>query len=297
MAESSESSAQADPRIAVVMITHDRVHEVLASLRELEALPEGPQIILVDNQSTDGTVEAVGREHPGVEVVRAGGNIGAAARNLGVRRAVSPYVAFSDDDVWWEPGSLRRAADLLDAHPRLAVAAGRVLVGPANRPDPVCDVLARSPLPREPGMPGPSLLGFLAGASVVRRSAFLEAGGFEPRFFVGGEEELLAADLAARGWWLCYTPELIAHHHPSPARDARKRREVMARNALWFAWMRRPWRIAVRETLGTARRRPLKPETWRILASALRGLPWALRNRRRLPDQVERGLRLLEDHD
>jgi GT2 family glycosyltransferase len=287
---------RADPRVAVVMITRDRMEEALASLRALEVIPERPRIVLVDNGSADGTAEAVRREHPRVEVVEAGGNLGAAARTLGVRRVDSPYVAFCDDDMWWEPGSLRRAADLFDAHPRLAVATGRVLVGPANRPDPACDMLARSPLPRDPGMPGPSLLGFLAGASVVRRDAFLEAGGFEPRFLIGGEEELLAADLAARGWWLCYTPELIVHHHPSPARDVRTRRDALARNALWFAWMRRPWTIAVRETLRAARRGPMKPETWRVLADALRGLPWALKNRRRLPDRVERGLRLLEDH-
>ena len=94
-----------------------------------------------------------------------------------------------------------------------------------------------SPLPRQPGMPGSSLLGFLAGASVVRRDVFLEAGGFEPRFFIGGEEELLAADLAARGHWLCYVPELVVHHHPSPVRDGQGRRLTTARNALWFTWL------------------------------------------------------------
>ncbi|WP_210420551.1 glycosyltransferase [Aquisphaera giovannonii] len=96
-----------------------------------------------------------------------------------MRRVDSPYVAFCDDDTWWEPGCLRRAADLMDASPRLAVVTARVLVGPEDREDAICSVLERSPLPRGPGMPGPFLLGFLAGASVVRRSAYLEAGGFE----------------------------------------------------------------------------------------------------------------------
>jgi peptidoglycan/xylan/chitin deacetylase (PgdA/CDA1 family) len=116
---------------------------------------------------------------------------------------------------------LRRAADLLDEQPRLAIICARVLVGPEGREDPICMELARSPFPRRPGMPGPPLLGFLAGASVVRRSAYLEAGGFEPRFFIGGEEELLAADLVARGDWICYVPELVVPHHPSHHRDGR----------------------------------------------------------------------------
>jgi hypothetical protein len=131
---------------------------------------------------------------------------------------------------------------------------------------------------------------------VVRRSAFLEAGGFEPRFFIGGEVELLAADLAAGGWWLCYVADLVVHHHPSPVRDASGRRHAMARNALWFAWMRRPLRVALRKTLLLARDRPWSRETRRALAEGLRGLPWALRSRRPLPPEVERGLRLLEAH-
>jgi hypothetical protein len=68
-------------------------------------------------------------------------------------------------------------------------------------------------------MPGPPLLGFLAGASVVRRSAFLQAGGFEPHLFIGGEEELLAVDLAANSSWLCYVPQLIVYLNPSTRRD------------------------------------------------------------------------------
>src|SRR5271165_5075939 len=94
-------------------------------------------------------------------------------------------------------------------------------------------ITGKVPLLDEPDLPGYPLLGFLAGASVIRRSAFLEVGGFESRFFIGGEEELLALDLATRGWSLRYVPELVVHHHPSPNRDAASRRWHLLRNALW----------------------------------------------------------------
>jgi GT2 family glycosyltransferase len=285
-----------DPRVAVVMITHNRMQEVLTSLRQLARLPERPRIVVIDNGSDDGTPAAVADRFPQVEVIEAGKNLGAAARTLGVRHVDAPYIAFCDDDTWWDPGCLRRAADLFDAQPRLAVITGRVLVGPEDREDPICSVLARSPLPRKPGMPGPALLGFLAGASVVRRSALLEVGGFEPRFFIGGEEELVAVDLAARDWWLCYVAELIVHHHPSARRDASARHSTIARNAIWFAWLRRPISVALRKTLQPAWRRPRDRDTWRTLAECLRGLPWAMTRRRTLPREVERGLRLLEAH-
>ena len=63
-------------------------------------------MILVDNGSTDGTVAAVRDARPDLRVVRLGTNRGAPARNLGVRLAATPYVAFADDDSWWSPGAL-----------------------------------------------------------------------------------------------------------------------------------------------------------------------------------------------
>src|SRR5690606_485586 len=116
-------------------------------------------------------------------------NLGAVARNVGVRCARTPYVAFADDDSWWEPGALARAEQLLDEHPRLAVLTGRMLVGEEQQPDWICQAMQESPLPREADLPGPSILGFLACGAVVRRSAFLAAGGFDKVVFFMGEEE------------------------------------------------------------------------------------------------------------
>ena len=143
-------------------------------------------------------------------------------------------------------------------------------------------------------MPGPPILGFLAGATIVRRSAFLAAGGFEPRFFVGGEEELLAADLAALGGWLCYVPDLLVYHEPHPHRDSAARRRTMVRNALWFAWLRRPWTGALRKTVRLLREQPSPDIALEGLREALRGLPWVLKQRRVVPSDVERRIRLLE---
>jgi GT2 family glycosyltransferase len=283
-----------EPRVGIVMITHNRCAQVLETLRHLTRLVERPRIVVVDNASEDKTDVVVAREFSQVEVIQAGANLGAAGRTLGVQHLDVPYIAFGDDDTWWAPGCLQRAADLFDAHPRLAIVTARVLVGSEEREDPTCAELQRSPLPRDKDMPGPLLLGFLAGASMVRRAAFLETGGFEPRLFIGGEEELLAVDLAARGWRLCYVPELTVYHYPCPQRDVQERRWHLVRNKLWFYWLRRPLSTALRQTLQAAREAPrCKASRWGLL-TALRGAPWVLAQRRVLPRRVENGLRLLE---
>jgi GT2 family glycosyltransferase len=284
-----------DPRLAVAVITRDRRDELLATLGRLRGLPERPHVVVVDNGSADGTVEAVLREAPDVELIALAGNAGAAGRNLAARVVEHPYLAFADDDTWWDPGALQLAADLLDAHDRVAVLTGRIVVEPRGEDDPIVADMRDSPLPDEPGLPGRPLISFLAGASVVRREAFLAAGGFEPRLLVGGEEELLAADLQAAGWAVRYVEEMVVHHLPSRARDPHLRRRQGIRNTLWTTWLRRPVRPALRRTAAVLRGAPADAVTGMAVLDALRGARWVLAERRHLPAEVEARFRLMDD--
>jgi len=273
-------------RVAVVILTHNRAPELARTLAHTLALPERPEVIVVDNGSGDGTGDMVVGRFPEARLIRLAENQGAAARNVGARAARTPYIAFCDDDTCWASGSLALAERLLDAHPRVAALSARVVVGPEKREDPVCAVMAASPLPSA-GLPGRAVVGFLAGACVFRRDAFLQVGGYEPRFFIGGEEALLAYDLLATGWHIVYNERLTVQHLPSSYRDARGRRRLLARNALWVAWLRRPLRAALGRTLRVLWGGLPDRATIAGCIDALRGLPWVLRNRRVIPPHVE----------
>ncbi|MER5715634.1 glycosyltransferase [Streptomyces sp. NPDC002132] len=283
-----------DPRTTVLVITRNRRRELLRTLGHLAELPERPRVIVTDNGSTDGTAEAVTRHHPEVLLLRPGRNLGAVGRNLAMRQVRTPYVAFCDDDSWWAPGSLPGAADLLDRHPAVGAVTVRIVVEPDGTEDPIVTELRNSPIPGPAWLPGPALGSFLAAATVLRADAFRAAGGFHPRLWLGGEEELLAADLAADGWWLTYADHLTVHHQPSVARDARLRRAHGIRNTLWFTWLRRPVGRALRRTLHLARTVPRDTASLHAFAEAAAALPWVLRERRVLPAEVESRLRLLE---
>jgi N-acetylglucosaminyl-diphospho-decaprenol L-rhamnosyltransferase len=266
------------------LIETDEVTVVVATRNRWKRLAETVPhhrvpVVLVDNASDDiGDV-------PDVDLVRLETNQGAAARNVGVRRAQTPYVAFADDDSYWTPGSLARAADLMRTHPRTGLLAARVLVGPDQRLDPVSSAMAAAPLGTPSGAAGPAILGFMACAVVVRRDVFLAAGGFQPRLFVYGEEALLAMDLAAAGHELSYVPDLVVRHLPQPAgRNAAVRRRREVRNRVLTAALRRPPAVVARTVTAALRESP------RGAADAVRDLPWALRHRRALPAAVEDGL-------
>lgn len=286
-----------EPRMTAIVLTHRRESELARTLAQLAKLPEQPAIVVVDNASNDGTAAMVRRRFPRATLVRAPRNLGAAGRNLGAACARTPYIAFCDDDTWWESGSLTLAAQLFERHPRIGALTARVLVGIERREDPTCALMRASPLEHAPQQPGPTILGLLAGATAFRRGAFCAAGGYHPRLFVGGEETLLALDLTTAGWSLVYAPQLTIVHYPSPVRDARGRASVIARNAVWTAWLRLPAFAALLRTLRAA------PRVWREAGGlrgwrrTLAGLPWTLRERRPIPTHVDAMRRVVEAAD
>lgn len=290
----SRSSSASEPSVGVVIATRNRRQELLPTLSRLQALAERPCIVVVDNGSTDGTPDAVREAFQDVRVVALPSNLGAGARNIGVRELATRYIAFADDDSWWADGAFREAEAAFRRHPRCALIAARVLTGPEERPDPICAHMAASPMTSTLSLPGPPVLGFLACGAIVRRDAFLEAGGFEARLGIGGEEQLLAIDLAQRGWGLAYVETVVAHHWPSPARDPARRRRVQARNGLWTAWLRRTPATAWARTRDALHEARHDPTARAALLDALRGLPWVLRKRKRIAVSIEDGLARLE---
>ena len=283
-----------DPRCALVLLTHDRRAEICAAVERALALPERPELVVVDNGSRDGTSRALAARWPGLHVVRSDRNLGAAGRNLGIRATRRPFVAFGDDDTAWQPGALRLAADALEADPRLAVVTARVVVGDAQRDDPACAAMAGSPLAAAAANGVIPVVGFLAGACMVRRFAFLALGGYEPRLFLGGEEALLAIDLLVAGWRLAYLPDARVRHWPSPARDADRRRRDLRRNAMRVAWLRRSLPHALRTTLACLRDARREGGALTDALALARSAPWLARARRAMPAAVEGRLRAVE---
>ncbi|MDQ7977611.1 glycosyltransferase [Paraburkholderia sp. SARCC-3016] len=305
-----QSRPPALPRISVVVLTHDRAGQLVGTLARLASLPEQPPVIVADNASRDETVKLVDMLFPQVRVVQCGTDLGAAGRNRAVACVRTDYVAFCDDDSWWEPGSLALAVKLLDGAPQVAVLNARVVTGESGALDPRCRSMAASPL-AAPGCPAAAVTSYIAGACVFRTAVFRAVGGYERRFGVGGEEALVALDVLDAGHTIAYCNELTVRRgvfasdtaaaldrfgrrrtdrHDSPddacgSEDALQRR-VQARNAAWVAWLRLPWRDVGRSTCAALATFAHEHTLWRDGAAMIAGLPWALVNRHRVNAQV-----------
>lgn len=193
------------------------------------------KVIVVDNDSPDGTADLVEQLHPEVSLIRSGENGGfAAGNNLGLRRAAGEWVLLLNPDAILQPGALDSLVSYLDAHSRVgcvgpgmdddrpnrlhwpepfmtpgmavwyALSLQRVL--PLNRIDGARTLLWKAP---SKSVRVERLIG---AALLLRRSALDEVGLMDERFFLYSEEEDLQFRLALAGWETHYEPLARVKH-------------------------------------------------------------------------------------
>jgi GT2 family glycosyltransferase len=115
--------------VSVIVIAHNVRDEVLEALRSVEDHRGGLAVetILVDNASTDGTIDAVATHFPETRIVRLARNELGAARNHGLRLARGRYRMFLDSDARLTAGALEELVRFLRAHPGVGMVGPRLV--------------------------------------------------------------------------------------------------------------------------------------------------------------------------
>jgi GT2 family glycosyltransferase len=129
MIEANATDEQVQPCISVVIVTWNARAVLLDCLSALHGNPPSVpfEIIVIDNHSTDGTVEAVRRTAPWVHVIENRQNRGlAAANNQGIGATTGPLVLIANPDTVVQPHAVDALVDLLGRHPRAAFAIPRL---------------------------------------------------------------------------------------------------------------------------------------------------------------------------
>jgi GT2 family glycosyltransferase len=224
------------PRLVVVIVTHNTRIQTLRLLDDLAADPDHGtwEVVVIDNASADGTLEAIAEAHPWARVQRNDPGRGfAGGVNQGVALTSAPVIVTPGPDTRVPPGSLGRLLEVLQTQPDTAA------VGPLVRfpdgtiqphgmfpPRPYTALivllgLSRYPLFRQEmdryygrHLPGaPSLVEQLTGACLMfRREAFTAVGPFDERFFVYCEDVDWCLRARQAGWRLLFVPEVVITH-------------------------------------------------------------------------------------
>ena len=202
----------------VVVVTWHSRERVLSCLDRLEAQEPPHQTWVVDNASTDGTVELIRTRYAEVRVLELQRNVGfGAAVNAGAAKGSGEAIVLVNDDVELEPGALAALLARL-ADPDVGMVAGLTTISGSGLVDGLgieADVTlaAYNRLrKRFPSQPSGVLLGPSGGLAAYRRLAFEQAGGFDERLFAYGEDVDLALRLRALGWGAAEAPDARGVH-------------------------------------------------------------------------------------
>jgi GT2 family glycosyltransferase len=235
------------PAASVVVVNWNSRVDLAACLASLRAQSEqGHEVIVVDNGSTDGSLELVRRDFPEVRLVDAGENLGfAEGCNRGIALARGDWVAMLNNDAEAEP---RWLEELLRAArtggPRLGMVQSKIVF--RERPDLTnstgvllfSDGLAEDRGYRAPAAqseaPG-EIFCASAGAALYRRAMLdelrLPTGIFDRTFFMYFEDVDLGWRARLLGWSAVYAPSAVVRHamHGSASRHGRKFVELQCR--------------------------------------------------------------------
>jgi hypothetical protein len=192
------------------------------------------EIFVVDNNSTDGSVEAVAKAYPEVNVIANAANLGfARANNVALRRMSGRYAVLLNSDTILKESALDKMYDFMENHPRAGMCGPQLLnedgtkqnsVGnfPTLLTEFVSKRLIRILFPekyrlafkyKRVELNGPAEVDFIVGACmVVRKAAMDEAGMLDEDYFFLYEEVDWCFRMKKAGWPVYHLPDVEIYH-------------------------------------------------------------------------------------
>ena len=241
--------------VPVVIVNWNGAHLLDRCLSAVRAQTYGSyQVILVDNDSSDGSVTLVRRGYPKVRVIRNDLNVGfAEANNIAIRATQSDYVATLNNDTQVEATWLAELVRAMESDPRVGMCASKMLF--LAHPEMIdsagiCVDRAGIAWDRhggesdEDGSGQPEeIFGPCAGAALYRREMLEQVGVFDQDFFAYMEDVDLAWRAQLAGWRCLYVPTARVYHaHSGTAGEGSAfKNRLKGRNTVWTIVKNYPW--------------------------------------------------------
>jgi GT2 family glycosyltransferase len=235
------------PEVSIIVLNWNGrgyLEPCLSALRNQQFDPARFEIVLVDNGSTDGSVEWLRRHfkdwletetaYPHLKLVELPQNLGFSGGNLAGLEHAHPsarYIATLNNDTQAEPDWLAKLVEALEAHPASEgwAAVGGAMLFASGKNDPNARIASAGIEVRKDGLAldrrigehlreneqEEEIFGVCAGAALYRREALAQVGFFDPAFFAYLEDADLAWRLRLAGYRALYVPGAQVWHEYS----------------------------------------------------------------------------------
>jgi len=249
--------------VSVIVVNYNGRELIGACLEGLSVQDERPdEIVVVDNGSSDGSVDFVRERFPEVRVVALATNRGfAGGNNAGVSATHGARLAFLNNDAVPDPHWLRRLSAALDAHPWAAMATSRIVYeADPGVVDSAGDGLSRwgGAFKRFHGQPvalaqaTQEVFGACGAAFMIERDVFAEVDGFDEDFFLSHEDVDLSYRVQLSGRGCVYVADAVVTHAVSATLGRISATAVFhgQRNLEWLYIKNTPWPLVLRTLPG-----------------------------------------------
>ncbi len=228
------------PRVSVIIVNWNRADDVVAAVRELERIRDlDLEVVVVDNGSTDDSVQRLSR-FESIQLISLPENLGPCkSRNIGVAACSGEYLLFLDSDAVIEGPALRALVARMDREADLGIIGCRIVHADSGEPDQWIYAQPQTTHWRREF----ETYSFSAATALVRREAFIKAGGFWDDMVIYNEEVEMSIRIWRAGYRIIYYPDAVAKHHcASSGRGGNDRYwYYQARNWIWIFYRHYPW--------------------------------------------------------
>jgi GT2 family glycosyltransferase len=237
-----QNTTHTNPLVSIVIVSWNRKFEVEHTLSEYKKQTYNNfEIIVVDNNSTDGTKELIKAEFPDVRLFELSENTGYHAFNIGMQNAKGEIIIISDDDAYLEHDGINKIIDKFNLNPNLCIAISKIVYFPLE--------IEWQWYQKEIKDTTKSYDAhyFNSVGVGLRKNMIEKIGYFDADYFFWGCELDLATRAIAAGYDVKFFPDITVYHKYHAHKEKNKLGIFLyyaPRNVIFYYWKHYPFHIA-----------------------------------------------------
>jgi len=208
--------ASSNPLVSIIIVNYNGKNHLEKCLKSIMKINyPNYEIILVDNNSTDDSVEFVKNVYPSIIIIKLDKNYGfAEPNNIGAKIAKGDFFLFLNNDTKVDPNFINEMVNVLQNDSEIAICQSLLLKpnGQVDSSGDFIDTLGRTYSSKDKANEVKKILSARGASMMIRKESFWDLGGFDKKFFASYED----VDLGWRAWLWGYkivlVPNSIVYH-------------------------------------------------------------------------------------